>query len=287
MFPPAVVDQFASLWARCSPTDGRSRWLFVSPAVLLRLRSGFDYPQPPQTLAPVIQDEVYPIGREILRNAFRHARAKKIEVEIRYDDRLLRLRIRDDGIGIDPKVLDEKACAGHGACPESANARNLFGRNWISGAKRARARRSNSLHPHRSLTRTPLTLAYLDCSAKLRGLMPSDAGVIRILTVDDHALLRKGIAALVNAEPDMKLVAEASNGAAAITEFKKHRPDVTLMDLQMPEMSGIEATIAVRGDFPNARIIILTTYPGDAQVVRALKAGARAYLSKDQVNTDL
>jgi len=116
--------------------------------------------------------------------------------------------------------------------------------------------------------------------------MPSDAGVIRILTVDDHALLRKGIA-VVNAEPDMKLVAEASNGAAAITEFKKHRPDVTLMDLQMPEMSGIEATIAVRGDFPNARIIILTTYPGDAQVVRALKAGARAYLSKDQVNTDL
>ena len=117
--------------------------------------------------------------------------------------------------------------------------------------------------------------------------MPSDAGVIRILTVDDHALLRKGIAALVNAEPDMKLVAEASNGAQAITEFKKHRPDVTLMDLQMPEMSGIEATIAIRGDFPNARIIVLTTYPGDVQVVRALKAGARAYLLKDQVNTDL
>jgi len=117
--------------------------------------------------------------------------------------------------------------------------------------------------------------------------MPSDAGVIRILTVDDHALLRKGIAALVNAEPDMKLVAEASNGAEAITEFKKHRPDVTLMDLQMPEMSGIEATIAIRGDFPNARIIVLTTYPGDVQVVRALKAGARAYLLKDQVNTDL
>ena len=117
--------------------------------------------------------------------------------------------------------------------------------------------------------------------------MPSESGVIRILTVDDHALLRKGIAALVNAEPDMKLVAEASNGAEAITEFKKHRPDVTLMDLQMPEMSGIEATIAIRGDFPNARIIVLTTYPGDVQVVRALKAGARAYLLKDQVNTDL
>ena len=85
----------------------------------------------------------------------------------------------------------------------------------------------------------------------------------------------------------MKLVAEASNGAEAITEFKKHRPDVTLMDLQMPEMSGIEATIAIRGDFPNARIIVLTTYPGDVQVVRALRAGARAYLLKSEVNRDL
>ncbi len=117
--------------------------------------------------------------------------------------------------------------------------------------------------------------------------MPSDGGVIRILAVDDHALLRKGIAALLNAEPDMKLVAEASNGAEAVTEFKKHRPDVTLMDLQLPGMSGIEATLAIRGDFPNARIIVLTTYPGDAQVVRALKAGARAYLLKAQVNKDL
>src|SRR5215468_4071916 len=104
--------------------------------------------------------------------------------------------------------------------------------------------------------------------------MSSSPNVIRVLTVDDHALLRKGIAALVNAEPDMQLVAEACNGAEAITEFKKHRPDVTLMDLQMPGLGGIEATIAIRSDFPNARIIVLTTYPGDVQVVRALKAGA-------------
>jgi DNA-binding NarL/FixJ family response regulator len=117
--------------------------------------------------------------------------------------------------------------------------------------------------------------------------MPIDADVIRILTVDDHALLRRGIAALIGAEPDMKLVAEASNGHEAIAEFKKHRPDVTLMDLQMPGMSGIECIIAIRSDFPNARIIILTTYPGDVQVVRALKAGARGYLLKGQVNRDL
>ena len=117
--------------------------------------------------------------------------------------------------------------------------------------------------------------------------MPTDAGVIRILSVDDHAILRKGLAALIDAEPDMKLVAEASNGAEAITEFKKHLPDVTLMDLQMPEMSGIECIITIRSDFPNARIIVLTTYPGDMQVVRALKAGARAYLLKGQVNKEL
>jgi DNA-binding NarL/FixJ family response regulator len=117
--------------------------------------------------------------------------------------------------------------------------------------------------------------------------MASDVQTIRILTVDDHALLRKGIGALIGAEPDMKLVAEASNGQEAIAEFKKHRPDVTLMDLQMPAMSGIECIIAIRSDFPSARIIVLTTYPGDVQVLRALKAGARGYLLKAQVNRDL
>ena len=117
--------------------------------------------------------------------------------------------------------------------------------------------------------------------------MASDSGIIRILTADDHALLRKGIAALVNVESDMKLVAEASTGEEAVKEFKKHRPDITLMDLQMPDMSGIEAIIAIRGDFPNARIIVLTTYPGDVQVVRALKAGARAYLLKSHINREL
>ncbi len=117
--------------------------------------------------------------------------------------------------------------------------------------------------------------------------MADDSGKIRILTVDDHALLRKGIAALVNAEPDLKVVAEVSTGEDAIAEFAKHRPDITLMDVQLPKMSGIDATIAIRKEFPNARVIVLTTYPGDVQVVRALKAGARGYLLKGQVNRDL
>jgi DNA-binding NarL/FixJ family response regulator len=111
--------------------------------------------------------------------------------------------------------------------------------------------------------------------------------LIRILTVDDHALLRKGISALVNAETDMKLVAEASNGDEAIAAFRLHRPDVTLMDLQMPGMNGTEAIDRIRSEFPNALFIVLTTYTGDVQVMRAFKAGARAYLLKGHVHKEL
>jgi len=110
--------------------------------------------------------------------------------------------------------------------------------------------------------------------------MSSIPGMIRILAVDDHALLRKGIAATINAEPDMKLVAEASNGEEAVEKFRAHSPDLTLMDLQMPGLNGIEAMIRILAEFPTARIIVLTTYSGDVQVLRALRAGARAYLLK-------
>ena len=117
--------------------------------------------------------------------------------------------------------------------------------------------------------------------------MNSPHHLIRILTVDDHPLLRKGIAALVNAEPDLKLVAEASNGKEAIEAFHAHQPDVTLMDLQMPELDGLEAIVAIRKQYPDARIIVLTTYTGDMQVLRALKAGARAYILKGHVHKEL
>jgi DNA-binding NarL/FixJ family response regulator len=117
--------------------------------------------------------------------------------------------------------------------------------------------------------------------------MTDDSKKIRILSVDDHPLLREGIAGLVGAQPDMTLVGEASNGREAIQQFRTHRPDVTLMDLQMPEMNGLDAMIAIRGEFADARIIVLTTYTGDVQALRALKAGARAYLLKNMLSKEL
>jgi DNA-binding NarL/FixJ family response regulator len=117
--------------------------------------------------------------------------------------------------------------------------------------------------------------------------MSTEPQLIRILAVDDHPLLRDGIAALISIAPDMQLVGACSNGREAIEQFRTLRPDVTLMDLQMPVMSGLEAIAAIRGDFPDARIIVLTTYAGDAQVGRAFKAGASAFLVKNLAHQEL
>ena len=110
---------------------------------------------------------------------------------------------------------------------------------------------------------------------------------IRIVTVDDHPMLREGIAAVLASEADMVLVGEASNGREGIEQFRAHRPDVTLMDLQMPVMNGTDAIIAIRKEFPDARIIVLTTYSGDVQAVRAFEAGAVGYLLKNLVRKEL
>lgn len=110
---------------------------------------------------------------------------------------------------------------------------------------------------------------------------------IRVFSVDDHPLLREGIATLVNSQPDMELIAQASTGAEAVQVFKQHKPDVTLLDLRLPDMSGIDTLIAIRTEFPEARIIMLTTFEGDVEIQRALQAGARGYLLKNMPPSEL
>jgi DNA-binding NarL/FixJ family response regulator len=110
---------------------------------------------------------------------------------------------------------------------------------------------------------------------------------IRVFSVDDHPLLREGIAAIINNQPDMQVIGQAANGKDAVQEFKKHQPDVTLMDLRLPDMSGIDAMIAIRAEFPEARIILLTTFEGDVEIKRALEAGARGYLLKSMPPKEL
>jgi DNA-binding NarL/FixJ family response regulator len=123
--------------------------------------------------------------------------------------------------------------------------------------------------------------------SRIMNAMPSSNQPIRVMTVDDHPLLREGIAAVIEGQADMKLVGEATNGREAIERYRALRPDVTLMDLRMPDINGIEAITAIRSEFPGARIIVLTTYTGDAQALGALKAGASAYLLKSMLRKDL
>jgi two-component system, NarL family, response regulator len=117
--------------------------------------------------------------------------------------------------------------------------------------------------------------------------MSGSSSPIRILAVDDHPVVRDGIAGLVGIQTDMTLVAQAANGREAIQQFRSHRPDVTLMDLQMPEMNGLDALIAIRTEFPDARVIVLTTYEGDVHILRALRAGAQGYLLKNTLHSEL
>ena len=244
-------------------------------------------------LNPILRDEIYKIAAEALRNAFRHAQPGRVEVEIRYDSDDFRLRVRDDGKGIDQAVLAAQGIEGHyglRGMPERAAA--IGGKLAVWSEVGAGTEVELRL-PARTLYATSARRSWLSrllarkIGKRTRRRVMTGSSPIRILTVDDHPLVREGIAGLVGVQPDMTLVAEAANGRDAIQQFRTHRPDVTLMDLQMPEMNGLDAVIAIRSEFPEARIIVLTTYEGDAQILRAVKAGAQGYLLKNTLHSDL
>jgi CheY-like chemotaxis protein len=187
--------------------------------------------------------------------------------------------VKDNGKGIDPEVLKQGSRRGHWGLPGMRERAEAIGAEldvWSSDGSGTEV----------SL-RVPAGIAYGTPSRRLRWFSREAMNAIRILAVDDHPLFREGIAAILEGQPDMSLVGEASDGREAIQQFRAHRPDVILMDLQMPEMNGLDATIAICGEDPGARIIVLTTYMGDVQVMRALRAGARAYLLKNLLHKEL
>lgn len=161
-------------------------------------------------------------------------------------------------------------------------------RSWISESELTlRLPKCPPRFLHRSVMGYTSARRKFGISAGIPEHMSSETKPIRVLVVDDHPLIREGIAALIMNQADFKLVGEASDGRQAITEFRTHLPDVTLMDLQMPDIDGVDAIIAIRSEFPKARIIVLTTYGGDVLAQRALKAGAQAYLLKNDVRKGL
>ncbi len=249
----------------------------------------------PRNLHPILRDEVYRITAEALRNAFRHAQARQIEVEIGYGEKEFTIHVRDDGRGIDREVLSVDGREGHFGLHGMRERAELVGGKLVVWSKvESGTEIELSIPASKAYTKSPrrFRLFHMLFQARHRcerenKVVSSEPVSIRILVVDDHPVVRQGIAVLVGTQPDMTLVAEASNGREAIQQFRAHRPDVTIMDLQMPEMSGLDALIAIRGEFPNARIIVLTTYAGDVQILRALKSGAQGYLLKNTFHKDL
>jgi hypothetical protein len=204
----------------------------------------------PRNLTPLVGDEIYSIAAEALRNAFRHADAARIEVEVHFDAQQLRLRVRDNGKGIDPQVLEPGGSDGNTVKGYAGADRKLLGKDYGLGS-RPGTEAELSIPAAVAYANQPLLAG--PCFGEEEHDQIMTANSIRILAVDDHPLFRGGIAALLATQRDMSLVAEASNGPEAVQRFREHRPDITLMDLQMPGMNGLDALTAIRGEFPERK----------------------------------
>ena len=240
-----------------------------------------------QPLHAIVRDEVYWIAREAIVNALKSACAAKVEVELSYRVADLRVFIRDDGRGFEPAVIDAGTRNGH----------------WGIRGMKERARRIGATVDIWTAVgagtevslRIPASVAYRDRRFHLlaggeNGPCDSAPGrmtPITVLTVDDHPLLREGIAAVLENHSDLRMVGQAASGHEALERCRELRPDIVLMDLQMPEMSGIDAIIAIRSELPQTRVIVLTAHGTDEQILRGLNAGAAGYLLKDGLRKEL
>ena len=221
-------------------------------------------------VAPKIEEELLRIGQEAVANAVRHAAATRIDVQLIYEAARVSLRVEDDGRGFEPRPAraERKVIIGIRGMQERAGEIDA-----------ALVLESSARRGHAGLGRG----AVGDEEEKVGSM--SDP--IRIMIVEDHAVVRQGLAALLRTVPDFSIVAEAADGRESIELFRLHQPDITLMDLRLPQMNGVEAITSIRKDFPQARIIVLTTFDGDEDIYRALQAGAQGYLLKGMTGEEL
>ena len=272
------------------------RWAPIARSLFRVLVEGTAVP-----LLAVVHDEVYSIAREALVNAFRHSGASSIEIELEYTPNRMRVLVRDNGKGINPGRAANRTRRPLGAFGDARKS-GTNRREIKNHERRFRRHRGGTFDtrpycfPNAAFFRRlglvfKTKIAYgASAGAKTRrwDFEMSDRPRIRVFSVDDHPLLREGIAAIIDNQPDMQMVAQAANPQEGVEQFRKHKPDVTLYGFSaLPDRSGIDTMIAIRVEFPEARIIMLTTFEGDVDIKRALEAGARGYVLKSMPPKEL
>ena len=226
----------------------------------------------------IVEEQLVLIGQEAVNNAVRHGQASRVAVEIDYRDDRTFLRVADDGVGFDPRPRGPPVTMVSSVC---VNAPSRYADGSPSPRDLGAAPKSKPLSRHDKGTRRMLSTDTVDHPTLQR------TNRIRVLCVDDHRVMLDGLALLIGRQPDMEVIASATSGEQAVELYARHLPDITLMDLQLPTMSGLEAISEIRASHPDARIVVLTMYQGDEDIYRALEAGATAYLLKDTLAEDL